>query len=164
MIFKTIAMKSDKRGNASNEKIKEFEKHIDSLDDNIKYSTGRIDILVISLSSGGIALSMQFVKDILEVPVSLNYLLLRISWVVFAVAIVSNLLSQYTSYIANRKERAISRNKVRELKNKPIKGDPIRLECQHGRYNSWTGYLNIISILAVITAIIFMIGFMGTNF
>ena len=84
--------------------IKKLEKHIDSTRENKKYSIDRFDILIISLSSGALGLSISYLKDILKDLHCVNLTSLKMSWILFALAIICNLLSQRTAFVANEKE------------------------------------------------------------
>jgi len=157
-------MDNDKKVEVKNKRfIKNLEKHIDNTNQNLKYSLDRFDILIISLSSGGLIFSMGFVKDILSSDTEINYILLKISWILFGGSIISNLLSQVTGYFANSLEIKISKNIIRQERGKSFKGDQNKFEKNHRRYNSLTKYLNGSSLTFLIGAVILLIIFVSIN-
>ena len=99
--------------------ISNLEAHKEKTVANLKYSIDRFDILIISISSGGLVFSMGFIKDIISKMPPVDFLLLKISWILFGLAIVLNLLSQVTSYYANTFELKITKNlKTKRVKSK----------------------------------------------
>ncbi|MCX6231216.1 MAG: hypothetical protein NTZ33_06700 [Bacteroidetes bacterium] len=146
--------------NKNSQYIVNLEAHLDATKDNLKYSLNRFDILIISISSGGLALSMGFVKDILLSKPNVNFLMLKISWILFTLSIVSNLLSQVTSYYANKFEVQLIKNIIKKEKGKELKEDQIEIECKKCIYNKLTHILNGLSLLLLIFAIIILVVFM----
>ena len=143
--------------------IKKLENHIKNTNSNIKYSLDRFDILIISLSSGGLVFSMGFVKDIISNQENINYLLLKIAWIFFGTAIISNLLSQITGYTANKLEIRITKNIIREEREKQIKGNPKSDEINVKTANFLTHLSNGLSLVLLVGAIILLIIFMSNN-
>lgn len=141
--------------------IKNLEAHIERTDLNLKYSIDRFDILIISISSGGLVFSMEFVKDLLTKKPDIDFLPLKISWVLFSLSIVLNLLSQVTGYYANKYEITITKNIIKQERNKPIKGNQNNLELGHKIFNSLTIIFNGLSLLFLISAIIILVIFMS---
>jgi len=143
--------------------IRNLEKHIENTNLNLKYSLDRFDILIISLSSGGLIFSIGFVKDILSPEDNINYVLLKISWIFFGSSIISNLLSQVTAYFANKWEIKISKNLIRKEKGKSLIGNQFRFEENHKLYNSLTKILNGASLILLIGAVVLLIVFVSIN-
>jgi len=143
--------------------IKKLEKHIENTDSNLKYSLDRFDILIVTLSSGGLVFSMGFIKDILPLNTEINYILLKLSWILFGSSIVSNLFSQVTGYFSNKLEIKISKNLIRLERGKSVKGDQIQLEKNHNLYDSLTKYLNGASLVLLMTAVVLLIIFVSNN-
>lgn len=139
--------------------IQNLETHIEKTESNLKYSLDRFDILIISISSGGLVFSMGYVKDILSKSMQDDFSLLKISWVFFGTSIILNLLSQVTSYYANKNEILISRNIIRQERNKPMAGSQSKLECAKRMFNFLTNSFNFLSLLLLISAIIVLIVF-----
>lgn len=143
--------------------IQKLESHIEKTDANLKYSVDRFDILIISISSGGLVFSMGYVKDILTKNIHNDFALLKISWVFFGTSIILNLLSQVTSYYANKYEIAISKNIIRQERNKPVIGNQSKLDCRQRIFNFLTNSFNFLSLLLLITAIIILIVFVNKS-
>ena len=78
----------------------------------------RIDILVVSISTAALGFSMTFIKDLIPDLATKCLTLLKISWFLFGAAIIFNLLSQLTSYYANRLEYKIVNNIIN-----PVNGE-----------------------------------------
>jgi hypothetical protein len=143
--------------------IKKLEIHIENTRSNLKYSLDRFDILIIALSSGGLVFSMGFIKDIISPEVETNFLLLKIAWILFGSSIISNLLSQVTGYFANKLEIRITKNIIRQEREKPIKGNKEKDECNKKIVNYLTYFLNGTSLVLLIGAVILLIIFLSTN-
>lgn len=142
------------------EKIERLEKHNENVQQTIKYSVDRFDILVISLSSGGIALCTTFAKDILELFPCINILLLKIASALFGLTITFNLFSQVTSYFACKNEVQAVKNLIREKKGKPHIGNQKLIESSKKNFNTSTQILNAICLISLTTAIILVAVFM----
>lgn len=104
-------------GKKKKQHINNLNEYIKTAESRAKYSLERFDILIITLSSGGIALSMSFFENFKEINKTQVY----IGCVFFAIAVIINLLSQITGYYANRFDIMYSIQEVRELK-KSLKG------------------------------------------
>lgn len=140
--------------------IERLEEHKESIKQNIKYSIDRFDILIISLSSGGLVLSTSFAKDFSANFCCPNFLMLKLGWALFALALVLNLISQVTSYIANNTELLIVEDLIREKKGKVKKSNQTVLEKKKVRFNSATNWLNIICLFTFVFGVIVVIIFM----
>ncbi len=164
-------MKKEKIKQEYNEKkkqderyIQKLEAHIEKTNANLKYSIDRFDILIISISSGGLVFSMGYVKDILSKNIQNDFTLLKISWIFFGTSIILNLLSQVTSYYANKYEISISRNLIRQERDKPMTGNQPKFECRKRLFDFLTNLFNLISLLLLISAIIILIVFVYNSF
>ena len=143
--------------------IENLENHIISTKESVKYSLERFDILIISLATSALILSIGFVKDIVVNFECLNLTLLKISWLLFLVALITNLFSQVTGYFANNLEIKISKNLIKEEKGKPMKGNQVKLECKKVLIDNSTKILNGLSLLSLITGIIILVTFLSKN-
>jgi hypothetical protein len=143
--------------------IKNLQIHKENTSSNLKYSSDRFDILIITLSSGGIVFSMGFVKDIISPKVEIDFLLLKIAWIFFGSSIVSNLISQVTGYFANLYENRITKNIIRHERGKPIIGDQEENIRIRKFINLLTYLLNGTSFLLFIAAVILLIVFININ-
>lgn len=144
--------------------IRNLEKHISSADSNVKYSLDRFDILIITISSGGLIFSMGFVKDILSEINNIDFTLLKISWVGFSFSIIINLLSQVSSYFANSIDIKITRNIIKEERSKPIIWNKRNMEIKQNIYDFLTKLFNSLSLLLLIVSICLLVVFMFLTF
>jgi hypothetical protein len=143
--------------------IRNLENHIENTRANINYSLDRFDILIITLSSGGLVFSMGFIKDIIPKDVVVDYTLLKIAWISFGAAIIANFLSQITGYLANKYEKRIAKNRIREKKGNDIIGNQENYKRYKKINNFLTNLLNLISLILLTNAIILLIIFMSIN-
>lgn len=143
--------------------IKNLENHINSTKEIVAYSIKRFDTLIISLSTGGLVLSVGFVKDLIDDFEKTNLCLLKLSWLLFALAIISNLLSQVTSYFSNKIEIKLSKNEIRQKRGKEVKVNMKRLKRFCTFYDFSTRSLNVICFLSLIAAIITLILYINFN-
>jgi len=82
------------------------------------YAIGRMDLLIISISGGGIYLIFQIIKHISDKQLSINYDALKVSGILFTIAIVVNFFSQLFGLKANEWDTAYCKgelNKARKL-------------------------------------------------
>jgi len=145
---------------SSNRYVEKLESHIKASKEIAKYSLERFDILIISLSGGGLVLSISLVKDVIKNFEKVDHTLLKLTWIAFGSSLVLNLFSQITAYYANNKEIKISKNLIRKERGKELKGNQENLECHKSILNCSTVTLNAFSVLAFVTAIILLIIFM----
>lgn len=143
--------------------VSKLELHIDNATSNLKYAVDRFDILIISISSGGLVFSMGYVKDLLPKDAHTDLLLLKLSWILFGSAIIINLLSQVTSYYANKYDIKITRNIIRIERKKPIIGDQSSYECKERIFSFMTNLFNFFSLCFLIIAIVLLIIFVSVS-
>lgn len=143
--------------------IEKLETHIESTKEIVKYSLERFDILIISLSGGGLVLSISLVKDVIKNFDKIDHALLKLTWIFFGVSLVLNLFSQITAYYANKEEIKISKNLIRKKRKRPIRQNLTKLECIKSTLNFFTVTLNALCILSFVVAIILLIIFMNNN-
>lgn len=154
---------TEKKESKNERYIKKLEEHISYTQKAVDYSLERFDILIISLSTSGLILSVGFVKDIIKDFENINPILLKISWLLFALSLIVNLLSQVTGYLANKYEITISKNLIRKERNNKINVNVAKLEFYKRLFDFKTNFLNILSLLSLITAIILLIVFISNN-
>jgi hypothetical protein len=144
--------------------LENLEDHKQKTIENLKYSLDRFDILIISISSGGLVFSMGFVKDIIPRTQPNNFLLLKISWILFGLAIVLNLLSQVTGYYANNFELKITKNIIRLERKKAMIGNQETFEYKKKIMNFFTNLFNGFSLILLISGLVFFVIFMSQTF
>lgn len=139
--------------------IEEIGEKKQKANESVKYSTDRIDIVVISLSTGAIALTINIFTNLQPFTSSNLVWFLKFSLLSFTLSIISNLISQITSFyhfklkierfdmqIKNLKE-----NKERESKESKSHKDRM------SSYNRITDFLNHISTYMLILGIILLL-------
>jgi hypothetical protein len=112
--------------------------------ENAEYAVTRLDILTISLSTGGIFLVFEIAKELIDQK-ALNWLV--IIAVAFPLTIIVNLISQWTSYKENGLSAELAKNTSRFKRGKPLTLDLDELTCDLNNYRKWTNALNKISYL-----------------
>src|SRR5690606_19632229 len=100
-----------------------LEKHIERAQEAEKYSADRFDILLISLSSTALALSIGFVNNVVPDLKATDTSLLKTSWLLFVLTLISNLTSQVSGYYAHVYDIKTTRNIIREERGKNHKGN-----------------------------------------
>jgi len=143
--------------------IEKLELHIEKANSNLKYSIDRFDILIISISSGGLVFSMGFVKDLLSGKCNIDFTLLKISWILFTISITFNLLSQVSGYYASRYDIKVTKNIIRKKKEKSMIGNRCKLELREKIMNNLTMIFNATSLFILISGISIMVVFMSIN-
>lgn len=147
--------------------IEELKEYVVSAESRIKYSLERFDILIISLSSGGLVLVMNLYTNF---PCS-NKASINIAWFFFSIALMINLLSQITGYLANKYDLKFTKNEIKIMENKKFKYKKEQIEkieikqekidLIHQRYNKATKWLNIFSFSSLTIGIIMLIIFVN---
>lgn len=137
--------------------LKELKAYTIKAETREKYSIERFDILIISLSSGGIALCMSFFENFKEI----DKLHVYNACIYFAVALVINLISQLTGYYANKYDIKYIKEEIRELEKKDFKSNYKIYDCYQNIFDKLTKLFNMISLLCFIIGIIFLIIFIN---
>ncbi|WP_167611139.1 hypothetical protein [Maribellus sediminis] len=143
--------------------IRNLQNHIDSTKESTRYSSDRFDVLIISLSTSALVFSIGFVKDIIEDIHLIDTSLLKTSWLLFVLSIVSNLISQISGYYSNNLEISISRNLIREERGKSLPKNHKILELIKKNLNKFTIGLNGISFISLIGGICLIVLFFSNN-
>lgn len=141
--------------------IDQLQKYAETTQKAIDYSIERFDILIISLSSSGLVLSIGFVKDVIGDFSKVDPLLLKITWLLFALSLIMNLLSQVSGYYANKLDLKITKDIIRTKKGKDSKINKEKLDLRMKIFNSTTMSLNGGSLFCLITGIITLIVFIS---
>jgi len=98
--------------------ISELENWVKERKKDAHYSLEQFDKLIIMLSSGGLVLTIGFVRDIVSITEKTNTILLKTCWYLLALALVVNLLSQILSFLANKFEIKRTTLELNDLKTK----------------------------------------------
>lgn len=147
----------------NNNRVEELKKHSEDIKSNIKYSIDRFDILIITISSGGLVLSMNYLNGISDNKVISYECLMILTWISFGSAIIINLFSQVTSYFGNRMELKITRNLIREKNNKSIIGVQSSYECKKRIYDQTTQIFNGLSLFLLVIGVVLLLIFISNN-
>jgi len=108
------------------------------------YSSEQLDKQIVYLAGGGLVFTIGFIKNIVDISKSTNLTLLFVAWILFVTTLVLNLVSHKSS----------------------IKAMDLELQLEHKKSDSWdnaTDWLNSISILSLVLAIILFIIFVSLN-
>ena len=132
-----------------------LKEYITTAESRVKYSLERFDILIISLSSGGLALSSSLYEHFTDG----NKNFLNIAWIFFSSALIINLLSQITGYHANKLDIKCTNILIDEVKGKQEEGAHKKLDCIKSICNFLTSMLNGLSFVCLTTAIVLVILF-----
>ncbi|MBY8962717.1 hypothetical protein KJK34_08140 [Flavobacterium sp. D11R37] len=137
--------------------IERYQKHIDETNKIAEYAVNRFDILVISLSTAALGFSISFKKDFDGVDAC--DLTLKFAWLFLILCIISNLLSQVSSYYSCKYEVLFHKNKIRLKENKEANGDQKKIDLLCSFCNSATNLLNGISLFSIIVGKILLLIF-----
>lgn len=143
--------------------LDKLEKHVLSAKESSKYSTDRFDILLISLSTSALILSIGFVEKVLPNIDKIDTSLLKLSWLLLVIVLVSNLTSQVTGYYGNQYDIKVTNNLIREERDRPLKGNSKRLESLCKNLNRLTIFFNGVSLFSLIFGIIILVHFFSNN-
>lgn len=118
------------------------------------YSIKRIDVLVISLSGAGVIVAFEAMKFIVEQKLAISPIILKWGGVCFAASILTNFLSQWSGYWANRHEAKWAHIKAMKLENPDSSEENLGY---HGRLgdlcDAATSALNTISTVLMLAGI-----------
>ena len=135
--------------------LKELKEYLITALARVKYSIERFDVLIITLSSGGIALSMSFFENYKSVDKTMVYN----GCVFFAFALIINLVSQVTGYYANKYDIKYVREEIRELEKKVYVEDYKKYDCYKNVFNFMTNLFNASSLISFIIGMIYIVLF-----
>jgi len=143
--------------------IGKLEQHLDSTKENTRYSSDRFDILIISLSTSALVFSIGFIKDIVKDFSSLDTSFLKTSWLLFVIALISNLISQVSGYFSSYYDIRVTTSLIREERGNPKDEDLDENEKRCKTFNYITHILNLISLSSFIIGVIILVNFISNN-
>lgn len=134
---------------------------------SLDYSLEQFDKLIITLSSGSLIFSVGFVKDIVKITEHTETQCLKVSWCLFALSLISILISQITSYFTNNLEICLSIDEIKQIE-KDKNYDDSKFYVKKKRffikfYNFLTILFNTISFLSLLLGIVIFIVFINQN-
>ena len=133
--------------------------YISQAEGRVKYSLERLDILIISLSSGGLVLALNLFKNFQDTCIDKNFL--KLSWLFFSLALIINLLSQVTGYLANKYDIIGTRNEINKLEKKDTIGKQKLIERYQNVSDFLTKWFNILSFISLAIGITLLILFIN---
>jgi hypothetical protein len=139
------------------EYVSELKEYLKKAEERVKYSLERFDILIISLSSGGLVLALNLFKNYSDSCYDKDTL--NLSWTFFSIALIVNLLSQVTGYFANKYDIKVTKNIINKVEGKKTDGNNKKLQNYQDTADFFTKWLNIISFASLTTGIITLIIF-----
>lgn len=143
--------------------LSKLENHIQFSKDASRYSSDRFDILLISLSTSSLVLSIGFVKNIVPDLKCIDTTTLKISWLLFVICLISNLISQVSGYYSHHFDIKVTRNLIREERGRNYKGNQNKYERYCSNLNRVTLWLNGFSLLLLITGIVLLVFFFSNQ-
>lgn len=141
------------------EYISDLKEYLSKAENRVKYSLERFDILIISLSSGGLILALNLYKNFQELCVDKAFV--KLSWLFFSIALIINLSSQVTGYLANKYDIKGTQNEIYEIEKKKIIGNQKHIDKCQKVSNFLTKFFNVTSFLSLTTGIILLILFIN---
>jgi len=136
--------------------LKEYKKTAEA---RLKYSMERFDILIISLSSGGLVLGMNLYSNFKSADKDL----LNYAWAFFSVALILNLLSQISGYLANKFDIKCTGNLIDEAERDIEIIETDLNETIKKISNLTTYFLNVLSLISLVVGIILLITFVNNK-
>ena len=162
-IFELTETFMESRKESHDRYIGKLENHLESTKENVRYSSDRFDILIISLSTSALVLSIGFVKDLIKNFSSIDCSCLKTSWLLFVIALISNLITQVTGYFSNSFEIKVTNSLIREERGNGPDIDLCKNEKLCKRINLITLSLNLLSLLSFIIGVIILVQFISKN-
>jgi hypothetical protein len=130
---------------------------------NLTYNLQRLDLLIISISGAGIYTSLELSKFLFEQKFCSHTLAkFKFPAIIFLMAIIFNLISQYTGYLSNKYEYLLCDEQIENhgFENDDfIKNEINRLDKNANISDRWTSALNLSSLILLIIGLIILIIF-----
>ncbi len=125
-------------------------KHRESSIKNKWYGIERIDLLIVSICSGGLYVCFEIIKFLIEKKPLIEYDLLKWSSVFFALGIIINLLSQYYGSAANKFEAKYAGCMIKQVRNVSYNQFDMKFFDKKVKfYNKAVFFTNAVSIAAM---------------
>ncbi|GGG15296.1 hypothetical protein GCM10011344_14870 [Dokdonia pacifica] len=135
---------------------RKWESHVSRSKDNAFYAVKRMDLLIISICGAGIYLIFQTFKEINTTELNPDNLwAIKLSGIIFLLAISINFISQLTGKESNKNEVKYSSMVLKELEGKKInEEEKNNVDCLASSYNKATRILNISAIVLMFIGLI----------
>ena len=141
------------------EHISDLKEYLTKAEERVKYSLERFDILIISLSSGGLILALNLFKNFQDPRVDKSFI--KVSWLFFSLALIINLSSQVTGYLANKYDIKGTKNDINKIEGKKNVENQKLIDIYQNISDFLTKWFNIISFIALTIGIILLILFIN---
>lgn len=130
-------------------------KHRDRALEHKWYSIGRIDLLIISISAGGIYIAFETLKFLRENKITHDSTFLKLAGISFAFAIILNFFSQIFASEAHKCEAKWTKLRINALRKKPFDKEAVKkLNRRVTICNEFVKVTNYLSILGMVAGII----------
>lgn len=136
-----------------------LEEHCKSAKLSARYSSDRLDVMIVVISTTALIISMGFANEFGGKDLPNGALYLKISWILFALTIIANLFSQLTALYSHTYEAKAARNEIRVERGKKEKGCQKKNNSKSSKYGTATSAFNMISFFSLSAAIICMLIF-----
>ena len=134
---------------------------------DLNYSLEQFDKLIIALSSGGLVLTIGFVKDIVIITDETDTFLLKFCWFSLTAALVFILMSQISCFWANNIEIKITNQEICEIEKNGVFNDKsFKIKIKKLLFkisNNLIKVLNISSFIALTLGVLLFIIFVNQN-
>lgn len=121
------------------------EKYADALREGMRYSIGKLDDQILYISSGALAISLTFIKDIVPLQQAVWLILLFLSWLMLTVCVGLSLYSHLHSYQEHQKQ-------LERLEN--------NLDLKEDKSTDW---INKTNTILLILGIVLQVSFASIN-
>lgn len=139
--------------------ISDLKEYLTKAEERVKYSSERFDILIISLSSGGLILALSLFENFKNSYIDKSYI--KLSWLFFSLALIINLSSQVTGYLANKYDIKGTKNDIYKIEGKETLGNQKWIDRYQNISDFLTKWFNIVSFISLTIGIIFLILFIN---
>lgn len=150
-----------KKGNK--QELQKFSERMQLTLGNMNYGLQRLDLLIISISSGGIYTCLEMIKFLVEHNFcSYTVGTFKYPSILFIIAIVANLISQYTGYKSNEFDYLMCDEHIYcngKEKDEVSQSQIDKLDKKSENYNKITNFLNLSSLILLILGLIFLVFF-----
>lgn len=142
-------------------KIEAWNIHLEAVTENLKYSEKRMDLLIISISSGGLYVIFETLREIKNSDISIaNTNILFWSGAILLFTIIINFLSQLTAFKANKAEAQFAQMHLSTLNGEELTKEEIcvmdNAEKITTKYQKGTEVLNVSSMVLLFVGLILL--------
>ena len=118
------------------------------------YSARQYDKLIVYLSGGGLVITTGISSNIIKLNEAANPIIIVLSWALFTLALISNLISQLSSRRSMEIEIERTNLEIEQIQDNTKKGPSSKLICKVRFYSFLTKLFNHLSFGCLLTATI----------